>query len=286
MKKSIRSELYKALTNKLFYIAVAIGTIFCAMDVVENYSQIRFFDETVAWIVDSGLRLGTGHDGYSLFYLWMGWCPNTRGALLFYTVWPVLAAMAYGWSYITERRSGVYNQIAARTSATRYYISKYIAVFVSGGLAVALPALLGLLGNAMFVPYAELSPSFNILHNRSFLSELFYQSHWLYALVWIGMQFLCGGAAACLCFVVGTKLLYSVMVILTPYALYVALDALTNSLRTSVLQDVPLALSPLRMVYATPGFSNPEWLMLAMLAGLIGTSFILGYWQVVKHELA
>lgn len=286
MKNTIRSELYKALTNKLFFAAVAIGTVFCAMDVAENYESVRFFDEMVAWTVESGLRIGTGHTGYSLFYLWSGLTAMTRGAVLFYTVWPVLAAMAYGWSYVGERRSGVYNQIAARTSATRYYISKYIAVFVSGGLAIALPALLGLLANAMFVPYEDISSSFNVLINSNFMSGLFYESHWAYAFVWIGVQFLCGGAAAGLCFAVGTKLRYGVMVILTPYALYVALDALVNSLRPSVLQNVPLALSPLRMVYATPGWNNPAWLVFSMLGGIVAVSFTLGYWQVVKHELA
>lgn len=286
MKNSIRSELCKALTNKLFYVAVAIGTVFCAMDVAENYEKMRYFDETVAWIMDSGLRLGTGHVGYSLFYLWSGLLPNTQGALLFYTVWPILAAMAYGWSYVGERRSGVFNQIAARTSTMRYYISKYIAVFVSGGLAIALPALLGLLANAMVVPYAEISSSFNVLRNQNFMSGLFYENHWLYAFVWIGVQFLCGGAAACLCFGVGTWLRYGVMVILTPYALYVVLDALVNSLRSTVLSDVELTLSPLKLISAMPGNYNPAWLVFSILGGITGISFLLGYWQVVKHELA
>lgn len=286
MKNSIRSELYKVLTNNLFYVSLAIGTMFCLMDVIENQEKMWLFDESLAWVAQSGLRIRTGHEGYSLFHLWMGLYVGTRGALLFYTVWPILAAMAYGWSYIGERRSGVYNQIASRTSAGTYYISKFIAVFVSGGLAVAVPVLLGLLANAMVVPYAEISSSFNVLRNQNFMSGLFYENHWLYAFVWIGVQFLCGGAAASLCFVTGTKLRYGVMVLLTPYALYVALDALLVSLRSTVLSDVELTLSPLKLISAMPGNYNPAWLVFSILGGITGISFLLGYWQVVKHELA
>ncbi len=286
MKSTLRSELYKALTNKMLYIAIAIGLAFWAMDVMENQEKIKFFDETLQWAVNSGLPIGTGHEGYSLFFLWSGLAPQTKGANLFYTVWPVFAAMAYGWSYSDERRSGVYNQIAARTSAMRYYISKYIAVFVSGGLAVAVPVLLGLLANAMFVPYAQVVQGLGAVTNINFLSELYYTAPWAYGLIWCGVTFLCGGTAACLCFVVGTSLRYSVMVILTPYAMFVAIDALTNSLRASILKNVRLILSPLRLVWSSPGWANPEWWVFLMLALLTIFSFGIGYWQVVKHELA
>ena len=286
MKNTIRSELYKALTNKMLYIAMAIGLAFWTMDVLENGKMMAYFDENLEWAVNSGLRVGTGHEGYSLFFLWSGLAPQTKGANLFYTVWPVLAAMAYGWSYSDERRSGVYNQIAARASAKTYYISKYIAVFVSGGLAVAVPVLLGLLGNAMFVPHAIVLQGLGAVRNNNFLSELYYTIPWAYGLIWCGVTFLCGGAAACLCFTVGTKLRYGVMVMLTPYAIYVALDALTNSLRTSVLHDVVLVLSPLRLVWSTPGWANPEWWVFLMLGMVTAFSFGVGYWQVVKHELA
>lgn len=286
MKSTIRSELYKALANKMLYIAIAIGLSFWAMDVMGTQEKLKVFDESLQWAVDSGLRVCTGHEGYSLFFLWSGLAPQTKGANLFYTVWPVLAAMSYGWSYCDERRSGVYNQIAARTSAMHYYVSKYIAVFISGGLAVAVPVLLGLLANAMFVPYALVLQGLGVVSNNNFLSELYYTAPWAYGLIWCGVTFLCGGTAACLCFIVGTKLRYGVMVMLTPYAIFVAIDALTNSLRTSVLKDVGFVLSPLRLVWSTPGWANPEWWVLLILAGLTAFSFSIGYWQVVKHELA
>ena len=287
MLNAIRSELKKALMNKMLYISIAIGLLFCAWDVLENIEKIKEFNENLAWAVSyKGARQNTSHFGYSLFYLWMGLFPNTRGANLFYTIWPALAPMAYGWSYINERRSGVYNQIASRTSARTYYVSKYIAVFVSGGIAVGLPVLLNLLANALVCPFSPIPVAYGPVNNGLFMSEMYYTHPWIYGLAWCGMTFLCGGVAACLCFVVGTKLRHGVMVMLAPYALYVGLDAIINNLKATALKDVDLILSPLRLTNSTPGMSNPEWLVFSILGLLTLFSFGVGYWQVVKHELA
>lgn len=286
MKRTMRSELYKVLNDKMLYIAIAIGLVFCAADVVENATNMQNFNENLEWLASSGLRAGTGHAGFSLFYLWMGLYSNTRSAYLFCMVWPVLAAIAYGWSYNSERGSGVYNQIAARTGVKTYYISKYIAVFVSGGLAVSVPVLLNLLANALVCPYADIPATLGAVTNSNFLSELYYTCPWAYGLLWCGMTFLCGGTAACFCFVAGTMLRHSVMVILVPYAIYVVMDAAVNVLRSTLLKNVGLALSPLRLINSVPGFANPEWLVLLILGVLMLLSFGVGYWQVVKHELA
>lgn len=286
MRRSLRTELRKGLSSKMLYIAILIGLIFCTLDVIENYEKMRFFDENIAEMQTWEGRWKTGHTGYSLFYLWMGLRANTRGASFFSTIWPVLAGMAYGWSYINERSSGVYNQIASRVGAKTYYVSKYIAVFVSGGLAVGVPMLLNLLSNALVCPYEKISAAFGKVDNGCFLSELFHTNPWAYGLIWCGMTFLCGGVAACLCFVVGTKLRHSVMVMLTPYAFYAVLNSLLVNLESTVLKDNHYCLSPLYLIQSAPGHYNPGWLIFSILGLLTLISFGVGYWQVVKHELA
>ena len=278
-------ELHKALYSKMLWLSVAVGLVFCTADVVENAGKMYSFLESIEWILSTDLRVSTDHTGYSLFYLWMGVGSCTRGANLFYTVWPVLAAMAYGWSYSNERISGIYNQMASRIGARFYYRAKYIAVFVSGGLAVGLPVLLNLLANALVCPYALIDASLGAVSNRNFLSELYYTYPWAYGLIWCGMTFLFGGTTACLCLTLGTKLRYEVMVILVPYALYIGLDALITSLRPTLLRDVEFALSPFRLLNSVPGFANPPWYLLAVLCVLNLAAFAVGYWQVVKHEL-
>jgi len=285
MRQSIRSELHKALHNKMLLIAIMIGSMCCVLDMAENARKIQEFDEAVQRMADLGLRFNTGHEGYSLFYLWMGIGRFTRGANLFCTIWPVLAAMAYGWSYSSERRTGVTAQIMARCGKRSYFVSKYIAVFVSGGLAVAVPLLLGLLGNALVCPYAEISPVFGVISDRDFLSELFYYNHWLYGICWCGMVFLQGGVAACLCFVAGHMLRYMVMVILVPFALYLAWDAVVSTFGSTLFKDVNLPLSVYRLTTVMPGFSIPTWYLFAVLGFLTAISFAAGYWWVVKRDV-
>jgi len=83
--------------------------------------------------------------------------------------------MPFGWSYHQERQNGVYNQIISRSSKQTYFISKYIAVFVSGGLAVSLPLLFDLFATAMVCPYVVPTPiiPINIISDGYFLSELY-----------------------------------------------------------------------------------------------------------------
>lgn len=283
MKNTLRMELYKMLHNKMLYFAIAVGLVLCGMDVVANVSKMRYFDASIQMLRDRGLRVSLGHDGYSLFYLWMGKYSSTYGGSLFCTIWPVLAAMAYGWSYNQDRRSGVYDQIVVRTDAKMYFVSKYIAVFVSGGLAISVPMLADLLANAMVCPYSI--PILTGSLNAYFLSELYYTCPWAYGLIWCGMTFLWGGAAACICFVAGTKLCHGVMLILVPYALYIAVDALIAALFPTLAYDLNLNLSLLQFIHSAPGFPNPEWYVLTVLTVLIAGSFSIGYWQVVKHEL-
>ena len=285
MGRSIKSELYKALHNKMLLAAIIIGSICCAIDLVENVEKMKVFDEALQRMMNLGLRFSTGHEGYSLFYLWMGFGRFTRGANLFCTIWPILAAMAYGWSYSVERRTGVTAQIVARSGKRAYFVSKYIAVFVSGGLGVAIPLLLNLLGNALVCPYAEISPVFGMISDRDFLSELFYYNHWLYGICWCGIVFLQGGVVACLCFIAGHLLRYMVMVILVPFALYLAWDTVVTTFGTTLFKEVNLPLSVYRLITVVPGFSIPEWYLFTVLGVLAVLSFTVGYWWVVKHDV-
>lgn len=283
MKTAIRSELYKAVHTRMLYIAIAAGLVICAGDIVENIIKIRFFNEQMEWMLDADFPIRTGHTGYSLFSLWMSISSATTSGSLFHIVWPALAAMAYGWSYNEERRSGLYNQIVVRTSPIAYYNAKYIGVFVSGGLAVSVPLLINLLINALILPYDIPFPG--TIPNGYFLSQFFYTCPWAYGLIWCCMVFLMGGAAACFCFISGTKLRHSVMVILVPYAMYICIDAILYGFLPNLMTEINLMISPLWQLRACPPLRNPAWLLFAFLAVETAISYWVGYWQVVKHEL-
>ena len=282
MKNSIKTELWKAIHNPYFLLSLLAGMLMIFCDVVQNAVSVKTLTEAN---MEAGL-IGNGFDGFSLFVRWIAVNGFTFGCRYFYLVWPILAAMPFGWSYCQEMRSGMINQYMTRGTRVQYFVSKYIAVFISGGIAVSLPVLVNLLLNALVCPYNIPVVTRNVtsIFDGWFLSELFYTNPWVYAFIWCGVEFLIGGATATLCFVVGSRMRFQVMVMLFPFIVCYALDLVSNFVLNSV--DLNLTLSPLFLAMAGTGNANPEWLVFLMIGLFSGLSFIIGYWRVMKNEVA
>jgi hypothetical protein len=289
MKHMLKSELWKALHNVYFYIALAIGFAIIVVNVIENYISVSRLWESTLYYMDSGMISGSS-EGLSLFLKALPYNKINYASRLFMTVWPILAAMPYGWSYCAERRGGLYNQIVTRSHIGTYYASKYVAVFVSGGLAVALPMLADLLINALICPDHQLDVAMSLggVYSGSFLSVLFYTDPWIYSFIWCAVVFFSAGAVAGLCFVIGTKLRLQVLVILTPFALLMLWDVIYNNVLYnylwSYLPQVNIDLSPMRMISAV-GTRFPEGYMAMLICGITALGAGVGYWQVKRNEL-
>ena len=270
---SLKTELEKALNNRGFFAALAIGLLLSAVNIGENLALIAEMGEH------------RGRMSASLFCYWLGITPGTAKGV-FYTIWPLLAALPYGWSYIQERTSGVHDQIVCRVGRKKYFFAKYLAVFVSGGLVLMAPLLFDLLANALVCTYwvPNVTYYLTLVFDGHFLSTLYYTQPWLYALLWCGMTFLWGGAAACLCLTVGTWPKLRSVVTILPFIVLMAVDGVIAVL--PAYAKGKLELSPMLLVRCAPPHMNPGWLEFLALSVLTIFSLALGYWQVVKHELA
>ncbi len=285
MKRTIKAELWKALHNPMFYIAVAAGLAISMGNVLRSAERIQYFHSKIQ-ALDISSTISRNPIGYSLFIQWLPVARTSSSHYIFSFIWPILAAMPFGWSYFQERRNGVYNQIVTRSGRQVYFVSKFIGVFVSGGLAVALPAFFDLLANAMICPYVLPNPNIpiNIISDGWFLSELYYTNPWLYSGIWCLVLFWLGGTAASFCLAVGTKFRLQIMVILAPFALLLLIDAGWSLL--SEIWSWRIELSPLALFAAATIDPNPEWAVCTVIGIMLIISVTLGYWQVVKHEMA
>lgn len=286
MRTSLRTELYKALHNRMFFSALGIGIIISLINVVQCSGTVQEYTNWLLRVISEGRSISTSYIGFSLFINWMGTNLISFSRSLFFFIWPVLAAMPYGWSYSSERRSGYYNQVASRSSRKRYFCSKYIAVFVSGGLAVAVPLLFDLLANALVSPDAvpDVTLMIQPISNGCFLSGLYYTHPWVFALIWCFVDFLWGGVAACTCFLVGAKIRLQVIVMLVPFMIFVLLDGLNTTVRRFML--LYQTFSPLQLAQPITMSANPGWVVFSVMGVLFLLTVTVGYWQVVKHELA
>lgn len=284
MISCIKTELRKALKNRMFFLSLLIGVLICILDVIQNADAVR---RLTAVLVRSDDTINKACETFSLFIRWIAVNGYTFGNNAFYIVWPILAAMPYGWSYFEERKAGVYNQVVTKVGINAYFTAKYIAVFTSGGLAISLPVLFNLLANALICPYCKpnIVTSLTSVSNGFFLSNLFYSEPWAYSFIWCFVEFIWGGVTACLCLAAGTKLRHQVTVLLAPFASFFLIDA-TTAIISSILPDIAIELSPLRLAQAAPDSANPAWLILLIIGVLFVGTYIFSYWQVVKREFA
>lgn len=279
MRNTLKMELWKATHNKMFFLALAVGLFLALADCWLSAQTVHELHINTLNGLESGYGTG-GHAGFSLFVMWMpinGIHITTR---YFYLIWPLLAAIPYGWSYCQEQRSGMINQIIGRTNKRIYFNAKFNAVFISGGLAVMVPVVVNLLVDALICPYALPILGIVPIFNGNFMSALYYTNPWLYSLCWCGMEFLFGGAAACLCFLVGSMFRFQVITIMTPIVLLTVFDSLC--LRFFTATDI--VLSPLQMAIAASPSMTPGWVLFAALMIMTGLSYGTGYWQVVVYE--
>ena len=251
MKNSIKTELWKVFHSFPFWLSLFIGSL-TVMSNVSHNAQVAA--ELEASNIAAAKLLGYKHGvtGYALISHWIAVSTDSVGSRYFYLIWPILAALPYGWSYCQEMRSGLSNQYMLRSGRSAYMVSKYTAVFISGGLAVSFPVVVDLIANAMILPDCLPKVLLSAIYNRGAFAELFYSYPWLYALIWITADFIFGGAAAGLCFLVGKSIRFQVMVTLFPFALLFLWNALTEVLEVPIFSLICLDMATPRMLASRP----------------------------------
>lgn len=285
MKECIRIELHKAIVNKWFLLCIAIGCSLSAINIMYNARAVVQCTNQLVGLLSDGYALSNSYEGFSLFRLWIGVNITSISNSIYYLIWPILAAMPYGYSYAKDRCSGYYNQIATRVNRHIYFASKYLALFISGGLTLFIPVTIDLLANALVCPMCipDVTLSFLPITNITFLSQLYYTYPWIYALLWCAIDFLWGGIAACMCFFVGSRMRFQVMVVLSPFILLVLTDSLLAIICNYLQIKQPFSM--LALPQAATATLNPEWAVLWTMGVMTVLTLSVSYWQVVRHEL-
>lgn len=281
MKKSLQTELWKATHNRLFYAALLIGALLMALHVCFVHRSMVEFQGRVAEFLQHP-TFPPQHltaRGYSLFMEAAMFSGEAISAATFHLVWPILAAMPYADAYAREHRTGISSQLIARTSPRTYFLSKYVAIFIVGGLVVTLPLLADVLVCALISP--TYIPDFLQIdiRNSYFLSQLFFTHPWGYMVAWLPIIFLWGGVTAGLALLAGDRLRNKVFVLLFPFAVYCVCDII-QSLFSPTLQ-----LTPLGMLHATPDHPTSALVIFGFAALIMAITLFFGYRQVKKNEI-
>ena len=253
---NIKIECKKAMGTRLFLFVVLTGciiTMFSLVPCVQSYnryiSSLKYISEEFSYIRNPMMSSQT------LFNYWIGSEAITPGSTNYFFLFPILVSLPYGWSYCMERRSGYIQNVVVRTGKWRYYLSKYIALFLSGGLAMVIPLLFNFLLTAMFVPAITPDPyyitSYGII-SSSFLSEFFYTRPFLYVFLYLMVDFIYFGLISCLFAACAAFVKNHVIVVLLPFIALLGFNYICNSFIYISGDVVYTELSPMNFLRAVP----------------------------------
>ena len=138
MIESIKNELYKSLHNKLFAISMIIAFIIQIFSVQPNAA---FKNEALEHYLTTSSMGGVSNkvffESFDIYTFWIGIEGVSMGCYLSKYLIPILAVLPFGWSFLSEQKKGYQIQTVSRIGKANYFISKYIATFISGALPTA-----------------------------------------------------------------------------------------------------------------------------------------------------
>lgn len=239
MTKIVREEIYRSLRNGGMLISLVIGCAIALVQVIHCQIPAYQMNQTIDFEKFPILFLYTVSD------TWIGGSPVYMETFLYFLVLPILAALPFGTSYFTDNKSGFLKGIYMRCSRRQYLTAKYIAGFLSGGIAVTIPILLNLACAVCLLPNL---PAQSVLpHNGIDATNLFYSVYFskplLYILIFLCIDFILGGIWACFALAASFVSDYRIIIMLAPFFIQLTIHVICTMLNQTSYSSVYFAQS-------------------------------------------
>lgn len=285
MKNTLKIELKKAFQNKLFWVTIVIAGFIAVLSAIYNIQVIQGEKAYYANIVTqySTEAVNPNSPLYSLFNHWICEDFSSLASTMFFMLFPIFAVLGYGWSLFSEQKSGYIKNIVTRVSKRSYFLSKYIATFLSGGILVAVPVILNFLLVSMFVPAVKPDIFYDIgwtVGADSMFSEYFYTQPFVYVFLRILVVFLFSGAIATISYTLAFFVRNRFAVILFPFLGVIALH-----FGQYFIQDLTAELSPIYLLGAAGVRVKMLWAVLLEMGVILIPSFLLALLKGGKDDV-
>lgn len=217
----LKVEIKRAFINIFFCISVIIGLIIVSMQTLEYTlpiaSNMSFFEDIYP---------------QSVFNSYIGFTISSAWSYVYYMVFPLIAALPYASSYLSDRKSGYIKLIYTKTKRFYYLLAKLIAVFLSGGVAVTLPLLFNLWVTALCVPsiIPDISTGFFPIFGDSFAADIYYMHPYVYTAIYNLIIFVVSGVFCTSALAFSYLLKYSSIVLVSPFFLYILISFISSSI--------------------------------------------------------
>lgn len=282
MRKLVKIELEKALKNKIFFMMILLGC-FCAffsflyrysawmdarkqIEIVSKLSKTPYDPEVQAYIFSNS---------------WIGGEDYSLGFAVFYFLFPVMTVFPYAWSYVQEKKTGYLRLVAVISEKRRYYKAKYIAIFLCGGLVMAIPLFFSAVLTSAFIP--NLIPDslslYSSMSQNSMWSWIFYRNPSIFVCMYIALDFLFGGLIAVAAYGISFFVPYEIPAMISPFLVFLLFRQYAKS--TIMTYEI----SPFYFLHAMPIVSLANGYIISAFAFVLFAVSALGMWKGSCDEI-
>lgn len=187
--RNLREELYRGFHNRGMYAALGVSIIFVGL---------HFFFYILRYAASYIGTYANLEYPYSVFYITLLFDTNAVFPIYYSYIFPLLAALPYSASYYEECKNGYRNQILLRGGISSYLWSKYIAVFITAGIAAIAPALLDLMITMACVPSVipQIGTALFCVGGQYWMGGLYYTHPFIYTFLYLLVLFCLAGILA------------------------------------------------------------------------------------------
>lgn len=253
MKTSIKLEIKKAVSNKYFAAAFLISLIIAiAGAFISSRATLSTWERCVEWFTDSQGNWNKNPNiaSTTLFNTWIGGEYQTWASNIFYFLLPLLCTIPYGWSILSDKKTGYIRNQVVLLGRKKYFIAKYTASFFTGFLVIVVPLIINYIIVACLVPARLPDVIYDIYYAvppDALWSVLFYNHPILFDILYIFMAALFAGLWACVPLALGMVLKSKLAALILPY---IALVGYQNVADTLFQYRIYLEVSPFRFLRA------------------------------------
>lgn len=223
MTNMLKIEFKKLFRSVMFWAALAIMlviAILSAVYMIENCGSYNPDIIEAVFIKDGQFTSNPDMPIMGFYQSWIGGESLSLMCLLFYTLIPVAAALAYSWSYHTEKKCGYLKNIASRTHKKCYFIAKSIVVFCSGCLVILIPLVVNVFVVSAFVPLYHTWAGY-IMYNHIYFgdlwADLFFSNPFMHMVLYVLLDTIYAGLFALLSFTVSYYISNLFAIIFIPF---------------------------------------------------------------------
>ena len=186
----LRIEVERAFKSRMFWLMLLLGIVITGIEFV--IAPLRY-SKDIRGTFDGSI----GNTINTVFNSWFFSLQKNAIPLrqLYIMIMPLMAVFAYGYSAVSDIKSGYIENIYTRIDKKYYLIVKCVVSHIAGGIVVVVPLLMNLIACSIILPSVKMQAVVGFYEPRGFslLSGVAYTHPYIYIFIELMIIFLYTG---------------------------------------------------------------------------------------------